>query len=301
MIFMEEYLERFLEYIRGERNLSEHTVRGYSVDLNQFIIFLEENDCAKLGAGDIDHHIVRAYLASLNRKKYSKKTIARKLAALRSFYKHLIRTNIVESSPVMAVKTPKLPRKLPHFLDPHEVGRLLEAPKGVDWLACRDRAILEVLYSTGVRVSELVGMNMEDLALEEGTVLVRGKGRKERLALLGSHAIEAITLYIARRDGHPKSKTFDRDALFLNKSGTRLSDRSVRRELDKYLLVAGLNGKTSPHTLRHSFATHMLNAGANLRDVQELLGHKSLAATQIYTHITTDRLKEIYEKSHPRA
>lgn len=297
---MEEFVERFLEYIKKERNLSEHTVRGYAVDLAQFMSFLEEKKSADIEPAALDHHLVRDYLARLNSEKYNKTSIARKLAALRSMYKFLIKKGIVESSPVTAVRTPKLPRKLPHFLDPGEVEKLLNAPEGDGWPAWRDRAILETLYSAGVRVSELVGMNIADLDLDEGTVTVRGKGRKERIALLGSYALKAIREYLRLRKGAVKSASFQKGPLFINKYGTRLSDRSVRRELDKYIAVTGLSGKTSPHTLRHSFATHMLNAGADLRYVQELLGHKSLAATQVYTHLTTERLKEVYDASHPR-
>ena len=298
---MEDHIDQFLEHIRNERNLSKHTVRGYATDLKQFFTFLDKKGQGNLSPDKISHHIVRNYLAELNREKYSKTSIARKLAALRSLYKFLIRNGFVESNPVKAVRTPRLPQKLPHFLDPGEVEKLLTAPQGDSLLALRDRAILETLYSTGVRVSELVGINIADLDLDECMVIVRGKGRKERVALLGRHAVSAIKTYLRVRSSHPKKERFDKKALFLNKLGTRLSDRSVRREIDKYLVQTGLSIKTSPHTLRHSFATHMLNAGANLRDVQELLGHKSLAATQIYTHLTTNRLKEIYESSHPRS
>jgi len=249
----------------------------------------------------VEVNTVRAYLAFLNEKQYSKATIARKLATLRSFYKFLVKRERLSSNPVISVRTPKQDKKLPRFLEYEEVKRLLETPPMDTWLGARDRAILETLYSTGVRVSELVALNMEDIDFLGEVVRVRGKGKKERISPIGSSALQVIQHYMEFRNKRAQSNTnFDSKVLFVNKHGSRLSTRSVRRKMDKYLKMAGLDPLISPHTLRHSFATHMLNSGADLRSVQELLGHQSLSTTQIYTHLTTSRIKEIYENAHPR-
>ncbi len=262
---------------------------------------------------------VRAYLALLRNSGYSKATIARKLAALRSLYKFLLRCGHVATSPVAVIRTPKQDRRLPACLDESQVRSLLEAPAAAirsnpqrgpgpsaleRMLAARDRAILETIYSAGLRIGELVGLNAEDLDEFGGTLRVRGKGKKERLGPLGSLAAEAVGEYLRLRGQAllpPRSSSGGAEPLFVNKYGTRLTARSVRRMLDKYIRQAGLPGHVTPHTLRHSFATHMLNRGADLRSVQELLGHKSLSTTQIYTHLTTARLKAVYEKAHPLA
>ena len=244
---------------------------------------------------------LRRYLAHLCSKDYSKATTARKLATLRSFYKYLVRTGLVEVNPVAAIRTPKQERRLPKFLDVTQVEKLLAAPPDDEMIGARDRAMLEVLYSTGMRVSELVGMDADDIDLVAGTVRLRGKGKKERLSPLGAPAIEAVRRYLELRSGERNREKFDARPLFINKLGKRLSTRSVRRKLDKYLEAAGLDPDVSPHTLRHSFATHMLERGADLRCVQELLGHQSLSTTQIYTHLTNGRLKEVYDEAHPRA
>ena len=244
---------------------------------------------------------VRSYLAFLNEKQYSRATIARKLATLRSFYKFLVKRNHVSTNPVTAVRTPKQDKKLPRFLEYEEVKRLLETPPMNTWLGARDRAIMETLYSTGIRVSELVALNMEDVDFLGEVVHVRGKGKKERIAPIGASALQTIQHYMEFRNKRAQNNNnFDSKVLFVNKHGRRLSTRSVRRKMDKYLKMAGLDPAISPHTLRHSFATHMLNNGADLRSVQELLGHQSLSTTQVYTHLTTTRLKEVYENAHPR-
>jgi integrase/recombinase XerC len=244
---------------------------------------------------------VRSYLAFLNEKQYSKATIARKLATLRSFYKFLVKRNQLSSNPVTGIRTPKQDKKLPMFLEYDEVKKLLETPPMDNWLGARDRAILETLYSTGMRVSELVGLNMDDIDFLGEIVHIRGKGKKERIAPISSSALQIIQHYIEYRNKRAQSNSnFDSKVMFVNKHGRRLSTRSVRRKMDKYLKIAGLNPSISPHTLRHSFATHMLNNGADLRTVQELLGHQSLSTTQIYTHLTTRKLKEVYDNAHPR-
>jgi len=298
--------QKFLTYIEHERNFSVHTVRCYTADLAQFAEFL----CNGAPEDGLDEREVsgrirkvapldlRRYLADLKRSDYSRATVARKLATLRSFYKFLAREGEVARNPVKLIRTPRQERRLPKFLQPGEVERLLAATKGDDLLALRDAAILEVLYSTGMRVSELVAMDLEHVDPIGEVVRVRGKGKRERLAPLGSYALRALDRYLAARaDAGP----IDKKAVFVNRHGRRLSTRSVRRKLAKYLAIAGLDPKVSPHTLRHSFATHMLERGADLRAVQELLGHRSLSTTQIYTHVTAGRLKEIYESAHPRA
>jgi integrase/recombinase XerC len=253
----------------------------------------------RLLAVDVDE--ARTYLAYLNSKGYSKATIARKLATLRSFYKFLVKTGRCPSNPLTAIRTPKQDKKLPRFLEFEEVKRLLETPPTDSWLGARDRAILETLYSTGLRVSELVSLNMDDIDFLSEVIHIRGKGKKERITPISSSALQAIQHYMEFRNKRAQSNDhFDSRVLFVNKHGQRLSTRSVRRKMDKYLKTAGLDPAISPHTLRHSFATHMLNNGADLRSVQELLGHQSLSTTQVYTHLTTKRLKEVYEDAHPR-
>jgi len=249
----------------------------------------------------VDVNAVRAYLAFLNDKEYSKATIARKLATLRSFYKFLVKRNEITANPVLAVRTPKQEKKLPRFLEYEEVKRLLETPPMDNWLGARDRAILETLYSTGIRVSELVALNMDDVDFLGEVVHIRGKGKKERIAPISSSALQVIQHYMEYRNKRAQNNSnFDPKVLFVNKHGRRLSTRSVRRKMDKYLKMAGLDPSISPHTLRHSFATHMLNKGADLRSVQELLGHQSLSTTQVYTHLSTSKIKEIYDGAHPR-
>jgi integrase/recombinase XerC len=300
-------INRFLAYLENERNFSVHTVRCYATDLAHFSTFLlgPTTDPAAAATDEFSARLkavtpldLRGYLADLRREEYSRATVARKIATLRSFYKYLARQGEIERNPVKVIRTPRQEKRLPKFLDPADIERLLATPKGDDILSLRDAAMLEVLYSTGIRVSELVGCNLDDLNLEGECVRVRGKGRRERLAPLGSFAVRALNRYLTARAA---SHAHDAIAVFVNRHGERLSSRSVRRKLSKYLAVAGLDPHVSPHTLRHSFATHMLERGADLRAVQELLGHRSLSTTQIYTHVTAGRLKEVYEAAHPRA
>jgi len=316
-------ISEFLDYLDGQRGFSAHTIRSYGADLAQFCRFLlaapagaDEPDgltCDKLPEEeDLDVGAVtaallavqplevRGMLAMMRNSGYSKSTIARKLATLRSFYKYLVRQGQVEASPVSVVRTPRQDRRLPKCLDVGQMLALLSAPDTATLLGSRDRAILETIYSAGLRVSELVGLNIEDLEEFAEALRIRGKGKKERLVPLGGKAIEAIGEYLKMR-GSALGGLTRRGPLFVNKAGRRLSDRSVRRKLDGYLLQAGIDVHVSPHVLRHSFATHMLNAGADLRSVQEMLGHESLSTTQIYTHLTTTRLKEVYDRAHPLA
>ena len=312
-------IDRFLDYLDVERNFSAHTIRSYAADLDQFARFLAAGAAAAAdmtaedllqvevpGPDELDGRIlaaqpleVRAMLAMMRNSGYSKATIARKLASIRSFYKYLVRTARLESSPVSVIRTPKQDKRLPKCLDIEQITALLEAPDTTTLLGARDRAILETIYSAGLRISELVGLNVEHLENRSRVLRIAGKGRKERLVPLGSMAMTAIEHYLRMRSLTPGRGV--RGPLFINRHGSRLSARSVRRRLDGYLAAAGIPVHISPHTLRHSFATHMLNAGADLRSVQELLGHESLSTTQIYTHLTTTRLKEVYDRAHPLA
>ncbi len=328
--------ESFGLYLTDERHFSPYTARCYGADLRQFIEYLVDESGNPIDTNneqlafkartdtsshpmvkgttltdticDGDADLIRAYLAFLGEQNYSPATMARKIATLRSFYKWAHRNGYASSNPMTLIRTPRQSKRLPKAITVDQVERLLSAPSENDVLGRRDRAMLETLYSTGIRVSELVGLNHNDLDIEHEAMHVRGKGRKERIVPLGSHALGAIRRYIEMMAGDPKfgpiwsqRKEGTEVPLFLNKHGKRLSSRSVRRKLDKYLRGVGLDPSISPHTLRHSFATHLLENGADLRSVQELLGHQSLSTTQVYTHLSTARVEEAYKDAHPRA
>ncbi|HNQ21669.1 MAG TPA: tyrosine recombinase XerC [Phycisphaerae bacterium] len=250
---------------------------------------------------EVDTARVKMFLAFLGTQNYSKSTIARKLATLRSFYKFCMRRSYITNHPLATIRTPKQDKRLPKFLELEQINKLFATPDQNTLLGARDRAIFEVLFATGVRVSELVDLNFADLDVPNQVIRIRGKGKKQRTVPIGPTALAAIQRYVDMRRGDPRGATFNQEALFVNKHGQRLSTRSVRRKLDKYLTECGLDPTISPHTLRHSFATHMLNNGADLRSVQELLGHQSLSTTQIYTHLTAPRLKAVYDEAHPRS
>lgn len=290
---MQRYIEKFINYLKVEKNSSPHTIVNYEVDLKFFASFLGERDVAS-----IDHLMLRKFLAQMRTKNYAKRTVARKLASLRSFFKFLFREGHIKNNPITAISTPKLDKKLPVVLDVAKVAKLVQAPSDDTIAGLRDKAILETLYSAGIRVSELVGLDADDVDFISEVIKVFGKGRKERMVPIGSPAVSALRKYMDKR-GDDKVK--DKDAVFLNKSGTRLTDRGVRRIVDKYVRQTSVAEHISPHSLRHSFATHLLDKGADLRSVQELLGHMNLSTTQIYTHVTTERLKAVYDKTHPRA
>lgn len=290
---MEKWSKNFLDFLENEKNASEHTVKNYAIDLREFL-----QPLGSKAIHDIHYLDIRTFLAALKGKSYSRSSISRKLACLRSFFKYLVRENVLQANPAAEISTPKREKKLPRFLDPQEVVHLLEAPSKETWEGKRDRAILETLYSSGLRVSELVGLNHDDV--ESGLVRVRGKGKKERILPVGEVALKAIRDYLDHASVREKDHSFKRP-LFLNRAGGRLTDRSVRRLILKYVKHIALKKDVSPHTLRHTFATHMLDRGADLRSVQELLGHENLSTTQIYTHVTTKRLKEAYDSAHPRA
>lgn len=300
---LSEALAEFLRYLAIERNASPHTVKAYREDLMKFEEFLQDTMPGRVQQPkELTTRVLRAYIAWLHDTGYAKTTIARRLAAVRSWCRFLCRQGELESNPGQGLRGPRLDRKLPHFLTEADLMRLLEAPPADTPLGLRDCAILDTLYSAGMRVSELTGLDLDDLDLDAGLARVRGKGKRERLAVLGPPAVTALKRWLEAREsvaGGPRAR--GRTAVFLNKSGTRLTSRSVGRMLEKYLAAAGLDPRTSPHTLRHSFATHMLDHGADIRGVQELLGHRSLATTQVYTHVTTSRLRDSYQKAHPRA
>jgi integrase/recombinase XerC len=295
---MDTLIDKFLEYLETEKNASEHTLRAYSADLRQFHEFVGVDG---FDPNAVTHLQLRRFLAYLREESCSKSTICRKVSSLRAFYRFLVRERLCASNPVEALRSPKKEKRLPNFLDNDEVLALLNAPDSVTLRGKRDRAILETLYSAGLRVSELVGLDLEDLDSAGETLRVRGKGKKERQSPVGRLALQAIGDYLNARNGAGAPPARDPRALFLNKLGTRLTARSVARMLEGHIRKCGLAAKASPHTLRHTFATHLLNNGADLRAVQELLGHASLAATQVYAHVTTDRLRKLYDQAHPRA
>lgn len=289
---MQDYINKYLAHIEHNRNFSSQTLRAYRNDLHQYLSFLIAEECHDLG--NVTRLFLRGFLAFLKRQDYSKTTIARKVVSVRSLYKYLCREGILTCNPLENIRAPKLDKKLPGFMSVTEAETLLNLPGLNTASGIRDRAIMETLYSTGMRVSEVVGIDIEDIDYFNEVVKVRGKGKKERLQPIGNHALDAIRSYLSKRGS-------DNKALFLNKRGGRLTGRSVARMLEKYVKMAGLSLNISPHTFRHSFATHLLDRGADLRSVQELLGHANLSTTQIYTHITTERLKQVYDKAHPRA
>jgi integrase/recombinase XerC len=292
-------VDRFLRHLVAERGASPLTIKSYREDLLQFEEFLASAGCRT--PADATSPVLRRFAAGLHAAGYAASTVARKLASLRSFYAFGQREGWIRGNPAKPLRSPRRPRKLPKFLTGDEIARLLAAPRPGAAGGLRDRAILELMYSSGVRVRELVNLDDADLDLRNATVRVLGKGRRERLGIVGSHARTALRAWLAARP-RPRAGAAPRSQpLFTNKFGKRLSVRGVARLLDKHLAVAGLAGRASPHTLRHSFATHLLDAGADIRSVQELLGHKSLVTTQIYTHVTTRRLLDAFDKAHPRA
>ena len=295
--------ERFLRHLAAERGASLLTVKSYREDLLQLEEFLQSAGCRT--PADATSPVLRRFASGLHAAGYAPSTIARKLASLRSFYAFGQREGWIRANPAKPLRSPRRPRKLPKFLTGEEIARLLAAPRPAAAGGPRDRAILELMYSAGVRVQELVNLDESDLDLRNGTVRVRGKGRRERLGIVGSHARAALRTWLATKPrpsaAAPAQAERSQRPLFTNKFGQRLSVRGVARLLEKHLAAAGLAGRASPHTLRHSFATHLLDAGADIRSVQELLGHKSLVTTQIYTHVTTRKLLDAFDKAHPRA
>jgi len=290
---MQKYIEKFIRYLEIEKNYSVHTLLNYKLDLRDFSNVIGGSEEIE----KIDYLLLRKYLAALKERNLSSRTVGRRLSALRSFFKFLTREGHLKSNPILIVASPKQEKHLPSFMTEEETTKLIESAfteDEKDERALRDRAILETFYSSGLRISELVGLNVADFDFIGGIIKVMGKGKKERVVPVGEAAIQALRSYLDKR----KKQS---EAVFLNKNGRRITTRGVRGVVAKYIRRAGIKQGVSPHTFRHSFATHLLNRGADLRTVQELLGHANLSTTQIYTHLTTDKLKSVYDKAHPRA
>ena len=305
---MQNYLDDFLKHLKYERNLSEHTLRNYESDMVQFYNFIappnQEGERREVDIRALDNLTIREYMGTLYEKKKKKSSIHRKVACLRTFFRFLCREGVLDNNPAVLVSSPRVDRTLPNHLSIEQMIHFIETPETDTVLGKRDRAILELLYASGVRVSELVGLNLTDIDYNNQTLRVKGKGRKERMVPFGSHARTALETYLGvRGELLIEADPDDRDplAVFMNYQGTRITTRSVGRMLDKYCKQCAEVHHVSPHALRHSFATHLLDAGADLRTIQELLGHARLTTTQQYTHVSTDKLMEVYDKAHPKA
>ena len=291
---MKKILSKFLEYLEYQKEYSSNTLKAYETDILQFLNFLKKGKIRSFK--EVEYRVFLDFISSLKSdERYTEKSIARKVASIKAFFKFLYSRRLIKNNPALLLYTPKVPEKLPDFLSEEEVVKIIESPQGKSWQVLRDRAILELLYSTGIRVGELVSLTLKDINFVDETIKVKGKGKKERIVPVGTPAMKALIEYIERK---PYSRV---DAVFLNKYGKTLTERSVERLVDKYSKKAGIGKKVTPHTFRHSFATHMLNRGADLRTVQELLGHERITTTQIYTHLTLEKLREFYNKAHPRA
>jgi integrase/recombinase XerC len=288
---MVKKIDQFIDFLKNEKNVSQHTIRAYSKDLQEFHSFTDKRP------EKIDNLDIRSFMASLHYKKLKKLSISRKLASIRSFFSYLHKEGYVKKNPAKLVSSPKIPKSLPKFLTVDETFLLMEAPEGDSFILTRDKAIIELLYSSGLRVSELTLLDIGDLDIKESLIRVKGKGRKERIIPVGSKAMNAIKNYLPEKISLKKKSP----ALFLNNRGGRLTQRSIRRILVRYSRIIGLKGSPSPHTLRHTFATHLLHGGADLRTIQELLGHSSLSTTQKYTHVDIAHLAEVYDNAHPMA
>ncbi len=294
-------IEAFEGYLRIERSSSEYTLKSYLEDLQSLLVYFTEEVGSIPKPSEITVAELRKYLAYLHECDYARTTIARRLACLRSFFKYCVREGICSTNPAKVLRTPRVGRHLPKFLSTEQISLLLETPPANEMMGMRDRAMLETIYSAGLRVAELVSLNLSSWDQESNILRVLGKGKKERIAPVGSFADIALRNWLEVRKPGKKSGEDGKKAIFLNRFGGRLTTRSVGRMLEKHLQTAHLEKLASPHTLRHSFATHLLDRGADLRSVQELLGHKSLTTTQIYTHVSTRRLRETYEHAHPHA
>ncbi len=288
---MKDYIEKFIRYLDLEKGVSSHTLRAYRKDLEEFAQSVG-------GSPDrLDVIDIRGFIAAQVQRGLSRTTVSRRLSSVRSFLKYMYREGLLKSNPAKLVTNPKVPKLLPRFLSVDDAFSLVEKPEGIGFIPVRDRAILELLYSSGLRVSELSGINTDDVNLKESLVKIRGKGKKERIAPVGSKALDALKSYIVERMIMKRKER----ALFLNRTGTRLTERGVRRVVVKYARMLSLHGRIGPHALRHSFASHLLQGGADLRVIQELLGHASLSTTQKYTHLDITHLMDVYDKAHPLA
>lgn len=300
---MESYIHTFLTHMEKEAFSSPYTVQAYRGDLLQFVDFLRrELRVEEVTPKEVDKLAIRHFLGTLGREGYARRSVARKLASIRAFLGYLCREGILERNPALLVRSPKLDKQLPSFLNPDQAERAMDLPSVENVLGVRDRAILELFYGTGIRLGELVALDRQSVDFLGETIRVRGKGDRQRLLPLGREALKALRAYIVRRGEllERAKENGDGEAFFLNGYGKRLSRRGVQKIVGRWLSLVSA-GRTNPHVLRHSFATHLLDAGADLRAVEELLGHVSLSTTQIYTHVTADRLRKIYEQAHPRS
>jgi integrase/recombinase XerC len=288
---MKDYIDTFIRYLDLEKGASSHTLRAYRKDLREF------SESVKCEPNNLDIIDLRGFIAGQIQKGLNKTTVSRRLSSIRSFFKFLYREGYMKTNPAKLVSNPKVPKLLPRFLSVDDVFSLVEKPEGIGFLPARNRAVLELLYSSGLRVSELSGINTDEIHIKESLIKIKGKGKKERIVPIGSKAIDAMKSYIVER---MLLKSKER-ALFLNRMGKRLTERGVRRIVVKYARAIGIHGRIGPHTLRHSFASHLLQGGADLRVIQELLGHASLSTTQKYTHLNITHLMDVYDKAHPLA
>lgn len=302
---MKQAMVDFEAHLAVERNLSPHTLKNYLADLRQFREFLESDGPSGMdgedGVSRIDHLTIRSFLGSLYRKKLKKTTIGRKVAALRSFFGYLLREGKIGANPADLVQSPRTEKYIPAFLSVDDAAALLSADFGPGFQGLRNRAIAELFYSAGIRLGELTGLNLEDIDFGEGLMRIRGKGRKERIVPVGRPALEALREYLVKRTEICGERAERENAVFVGAGGRRLTARTVQRIIDRAVLRSGINRKISPHALRHSFATHLMDAGADLRSIQEMLGHESLSTTQKYTTVSVSRLMEVYDKAHPKA
>lgn len=297
-----QQIQRFMFYLKVEKNASQHTVMNYLADIERFIEFAKLQGVEEVLFNHVTPIIIRSYLGYLKNEQYARRTIARRIASLRSFFRYLCREDELANNPFTGIHTPKLERILPVFLETYEIQDLLSLPE-MDALGRRDAAIMEILYASGLRVGELVGLTLQSVDMETRFILVYGKGSKERIVPMGRQAANSLNYYLqhVRPVLYANRKTKSHDMLFVNNKGGPLTDRSVRRIIDKYVDKLALVKDVSPHTIRHTFATHLLNNGADLRSLQEMLGHVSLSTTQLYTHVSKERLKTVYQSAHPRA
>lgn len=298
---LQETYQQFFSHLKGVQNASSHTLRNYAIDLNDFLVFLDN----KTPLASIDRKAIRNFLAHLSSQNKSKRTIARKLSSLRSYFKFLCARKLIAENPLTDLENPKLDKKIPPSLSYEQVERLFQLPDTSTLMGIRDRCMMELLYSSGLRVSELTGMNRNDISTEECIVRIRGKGKKERIVPITKNGVEWVQKYLQfperyqEIDGHQKEQ--DKEAIFLNRHGTRLTTRSVDRFFERYLLLSGLSLHVTPHTIRHTIATHWLENGMDLKTIQMILGHSALSTTTIYTHVSTKLKKKVYDAAHPRA
>lgn len=294
---MEELLRKFISYLKDEKKYSYFTTNNYERDINYFLLFLNDHNIKDIQ--NVKYQTIRKYLIYLHNHEYSKKTIARYISSLRTFFKYLYNENVINNNPTILISNPKLDKKLPTFLYTNDLEKLLSVPSSDDKLGIRDCLILELLYSTGIRVSELITIRLNDINFSDRRIKIKGKGNKERYVLYGSVCAQKLDEYLKK--SYPILNIKKTNYLILNKNGDNITARYIEILIKKYMKLAGININVTPHTLRHTFATHLLDGGADLKTVQELMGHESLSSTQVYTHVTSERLRNVYLHTHPRA